>query len=290
MSTSVLTPPRTGKCPNYSRCLLASRNELITVPEGDPFLCPECKLPLLAMDPDGRKPVVIPVAILGGISLLVIMGAAAVYFQVRHFKQAQMTGQLGSSFEQAELAVERGELMPSRHMAPVALAIPPDGVQAQPAILSPQYPFNAQARAEILKRLPLLPAVTQDERDQISRMLEGAGQFGRVLTMSFPAGHVALSPGDVDQLRSLTGSAALQPFLKNAACSFLVVGFSDVNGNMEASLSVATQRTQNVLGTLRDACGVTNPIHGIGMGASALFESPQDLQRDRFVEVWAVLP
>ncbi len=46
--------PRTGRCPNFAGCLLAHRNDLITVPDDAPFVCPECGLPLA-----GGKPVAI---------------------------------------------------------------------------------------------------------------------------------------------------------------------------------------------------------------------------------------
>ena len=114
--------PRTGKCLNYAGCLLAYRNEIVTIPDGAPFVCPECGLPLV--EAGGRTPITIPVMILGGISLLVIMGSGAVYMQARHLKKQQDTGEIGSSFEDAEIAGSRHEFLPSRHMEtpPVALA------------------------------------------------------------------------------------------------------------------------------------------------------------------------
>jgi hypothetical protein len=112
---------RTGKCPNQAGCLLASRNEIISVPDHAPFVCPECKLPLFeASAASGRKPMAIQRIILGGISLLVIMGSGAVYFQVRHLRERQAAGQIGTSFEQARVAAEHGEFMPSRHMRAAA--------------------------------------------------------------------------------------------------------------------------------------------------------------------------
>jgi len=107
--------PRTGKCTNYASCLLACRMENISVAEDAPFICPECKQPLIK---GGGKPMAIPALILGGISLLVLMGAGAVYYQVRNYRSQQPpAGQIGSSFEQAEVAAAHHELMPSRHMA-----------------------------------------------------------------------------------------------------------------------------------------------------------------------------
>ena len=85
--------------------------------------CPNCA--------SGRKPMAIPILILGGISLLVIMGSGAVYIQVRHFREQRPSGQIGTSFEQAEVAVTHGELMPSRHM--VIAATPTPAAKASPS-------------------------------------------------------------------------------------------------------------------------------------------------------------
>jgi len=109
-----------GKCLNISGCLLASRNEAITVGEEEAFVCPECGQALIASKGGaGRKPMAIPVIILGGISLLVIMGAGGIYIRVLHLKDKQPAGQIGSSFEQAQVAGEHGEFLPSRHMSAI---------------------------------------------------------------------------------------------------------------------------------------------------------------------------
>jgi hypothetical protein len=107
--------PRTGRCPNFAGCLLAHRNELITLPDDAPFVCPECGLPLA-----GGKPVAIQRIILGGIVLLVLMGAGAVYIEAGHIRDRQAAGQVGTSFEDGAIAAEHQEFLPSRHMPPPA--------------------------------------------------------------------------------------------------------------------------------------------------------------------------
>jgi hypothetical protein len=117
--------PLTGRCPNRANCLHAFRNELITIPDDQPSVCPECKTPLVpapAAGQGGRK--AIPTFILGGILGLVIMGSGAVYIQVLRLKQGVPAGQIGTSFEQAQIAAEHGEFLPSRHM--VAASPTPD--------------------------------------------------------------------------------------------------------------------------------------------------------------------
>lgn len=118
--------PLTGRCPNRANCLRAFRNELITVPDDQPSICPDCKTPLVPAPviggQGGRK--AIPIFILGGILSLVIMGSAAVYIQVLRLKASTPAGQIGTSFEQAQVAAEHGEFLPSRHM--VAASPTPD--------------------------------------------------------------------------------------------------------------------------------------------------------------------
>jgi len=109
--------PRPGNCLNYAQCLLAYRNETIVVQDADPFVCPECRQPLMDFGPPIKgKPMVVQRMILGGISLLVLSGAGAVYYQVVTYKKSQVPGQIGTSFEQAQIAAEHGEFLPSRHM------------------------------------------------------------------------------------------------------------------------------------------------------------------------------
>jgi hypothetical protein len=96
---------------------MAYRGDIITVADEEPYVCPECKQPLIdAGRASGRKPMVIQYLILGGISLLVLMGSGAVYYQVRKLGERPAAGQIGTSFEQAQIAGEQGQFLPSRHM------------------------------------------------------------------------------------------------------------------------------------------------------------------------------
>jgi len=305
---------RTGKCPNYAGCLLAYRNEAITVADDAPFVCPECKHPLVDANASPRKPIAIPMIILGGISLLVIMGAGAVYIQVRHFREKQAAGQIGTSFEQAQVAAEHGEFLPSRHMAsanstpdtsgtlpagaaymdsaaPSASAPPAEAsVQSQAPNLDLRDTQNRQVKDDVLKRIDLMPTISSDNKDKLYMSVDHARQMGRILTIPFPSGHVAVSPANVDQLRAAVASAQLAPLTQDPTCVFVILGFADMKGNEKANLHISTERAQSVLAALRDHCGVLNVMHAVGMGGSNLFGNEKDAERNRVVEVWAVLP
>jgi outer membrane protein OmpA-like peptidoglycan-associated protein len=285
--------PRTGKCPNYAGCLLAYRNETITLPDDLPFVCPECKLPLIEGGKAG-KPVAIPIIIVGGISLLVIMAAGAVWVQAIHLKDQQPSNQIGSSFEEGAIAGAQHEFLPSRHMAvdsPTPDASSTDaGVLAQPPNLDLQNAQNKRVKDEVLKRIDLMPTISEDDKDKLYASVERARQMGKILTISFPSGHVAVSPSDVDQLRAALASAQLQPFTKDPTCVFVILGFADLKGDEKTNLRISTQRAQSVLNALAGQCGILNVMHAVGMGGSTLFGNEQDAERNRVVEVWAVLP
>jgi len=312
--------PRTGKCPNYAGCLLAYRNEFIELPDNAPFVCPECKHALVASGlPGAGTKISFPMIIIGGISLLVIMGAGAVYIQVRHLREKQAGNQIGTSFEQAQIAAEHGEFMPSRHMAPIdtptpapaigdtatvpAYTPPPAdttqpgipapvaaGVQAQTPNLDLQDSQNQRVKTDVLKRIDLMPTISSEDKDKLYMSVERARQMGKILTIPFSSGHTTVSPSDVDQLRAALASAQLQPLTKDPTCVFVVLGFADMKGDEKANLHISSERAQSVLNTLQDHLGILNVMHAVGMGGSTLFGNEQDAERNRVVEVWAVLP
>ena len=137
--------PSTGKCPNFSGCLRAYRNEIITVPDDAAFICPECKQLLIPTSrAAGNAARAIPIFILGGISLLVIMGSAAVYYQVLNLKHSNPSGQIGTSFEQAQIAAEHGEFLPSRHMVSANATPDTSGTEDAGAAYEDKTPAPAQ--------------------------------------------------------------------------------------------------------------------------------------------------
>jgi outer membrane protein OmpA-like peptidoglycan-associated protein len=246
------------------------------------------------------------------------MGAGAVYIQVRHYRENQAKGQIGSSFEQAQLAVEHGDLMPSRHMpaisdtpvpntseapenpapqsagsesgAEVASSAADTVVQTQNPNLDLQNSQNQAVKADVLKRIDLMPTITQADKDKLYMSVERARQMGKIITIPFPSGRIQLAPNDVDQLRKVLASDQLKPYLTDPTCVLVVLGFADLKGDEKTNLKISTQRAEGVLSVLRDQCGVLNVMHAVGMGGSTLFGNEQDAVRNRVVEVWAVLP
>jgi hypothetical protein len=282
--------PRTGKCPNYAGCLLAYRGEVVTIADDVPFDCPECHQPLI--QGGSVNPMAIQWFILGGLSLLVLMGAGAVYYQVLNYRKGQVNGQIGTSFEQAQLAVEHGEFMPSRHMPVIADTPPPAAATTPFAIAAPSaYPTstisivrapdpdlqNSQTdvrKADILKSVDLTPGITVTSKDKLYLSIKHAREMGKLATIMFPSGKVALDPGDIDALRAVFAAPQPQTLLQDPKCLLLVLGFGD------------RQRARNVLSALRDRCGVLNVMYAIPMGGSV----PELPSGPNSVEIWALRP
>src|SRR5438094_409450 len=169
VSLNCLNPcmERQGKCENYANCLLAYRNETITISEGE-FVCPECKQPLTPLAVAAKaSPKMIPAIIIGGIVLLVLIGVVAVWMQARRLQrnpgpppevQAQQALE-----NQGNLKPSRGEPTPETTPAP-AVAEETPGPVAAPAApnLDPQTGENQKVKAEVLKRIDLMPTISAD--------------------------------------------------------------------------------------------------------------------------------
>src|SRR5581483_6947844 len=147
-----------GKCANYAGCLLAYRNETITISEGE-FVCPECKQPLMPIAEAGRSsPKLIPTLIVGGIVVLVLMSAAAVWTQAKRMQQKPVTTR--EQALAAEMALQnQGTLMPPRKQAsspPPEEAAPLPVTATSAPNLDLENKENQQVKAEVLKRIDLM--------------------------------------------------------------------------------------------------------------------------------------
>ena len=302
-----------GKCTNYAGCLLAYRSELVTLADDAPFICPECRQPLTVASAGARRQrFVIPLLILGGIILLVVMGAAAVYIQAKRLKAEKSSGQTaGTSFEQTEVAAARGEFpLSTRNHETAALdatptPVPEDspssegyapqtagesGVHANAPDLDLQKDENQKVKAEVLKRIDLMPTISSDNKDKLYMSVDRARQMGQVMTIPFGSGRTALGPGDIDKLKAEMASPALQKLVQDPTCVFVILGFADAKGDEKKNLRISQQRAQSVEAALRDKCGIASVLHSVGMGGSTLLGDAKDSERNRVAEIWAVLP
>ena len=69
----------------------------------------------------------------------------------------------------------------------------------------------------------------------------------------------------------------------------MVLGYADKQGDPAVNEKASIDRAQNVLGLMRDKCGVQNVMYSVGMGGSTMFDGKSPT-KNRIVEIWAVFP
>ena len=181
---------------------------------------------------------------------------------------------------------------------PVRAALPVEpGGDAPPALpadnaplnLDVNDPGNAQVRAEVLRRIDLMPGVSAANKDKLYASVDHARAMGRVLTIPFPKGETAVRAEDVDHLKQQLASPTVRSTMDDPTAVFVVLGYADPKGNDKINSDISLSRARSVLDALRDRCGVQNIMHAVAMGGSTLFSANQ-AEKNRVVEVWAVLP
>lgn len=289
---------RQGKCENYADCLLAYRNETITISEGD-FVCPECKKPLVPLEAAPKaSPKMIPLVIVGGILALVLFGAIAVWMQARRL---QRTPALPLEMQAQRALENQGNLKPSREervaeATPPAMSEPETGEAAAGPVVAPAAPNldpqsgeNQSVKAEVLKRIDLMPTISADNKDKLYMSVERARKMGKILTIPFGKGKTTLSAADADKIKAEIHAPQLAPLLEDPTCVFVILGFADTKGDEKTNLRISQDRAQNTLATLRDKCEIINVMHAVAMGGSNLLAA-EGTEKNRAAEIWAVLP
>jgi outer membrane protein OmpA-like peptidoglycan-associated protein len=268
---------RRGKCENLSGCLLAYRGEILEIADGQPFVCTECSKPLLEIKSQ-RKPWI---AFLLG---LLVLGAIAV---------------IGGGLL-PKLTDEKKPATP----IPTADYIPPapPPTEPEPAVAEPPAAVampaqidldiskseNRKVKDEVLTRVDLMP-ITQAKKDQLYNSVERARQMGKVLTIPFGKGLTTLSAADLAAMKTELDKPEIMKLREDPTAVFVILGFADPKGDPKKNIQFSQQRADAVLVAMRDKVGVFNVLHAVAMGGSTLLDA-QNLEKNRIVEVWAVLP
>lgn len=179
---------------------------------------------------------------------------------------------------------------PSR---PVRAALPADGSMPgdapEPINLDLKNADNARVKDEVLKRIDLMPGVSSANKDKLYASVDHARQMGRVLTIPFEKGAAAVRAPDVERLKTQVQNPEIKKLTEDPTVVFVVLGYADPKGSEKTNADMSLARARSVMETLRDKCGFQNIMHSVAMGGSTLFGS-QELEKNRVVEIWAVLP
>lgn len=272
---------RRGKCENVSGCLLAYRGELLDIPDGQPFVCSECSKPLLEIKRQ-RNPwiaFIIGLVVLGGIA--VVGGGLLPKFNDSKKPKSMIPTSANMPPSEAPMTAEP--------TATVAAAEPPAAVEMPTKIdMDVTKSENRKVKDEVLTRVDLMP-ITQAKKDQLYNSVERARQMGKVLTIPFGKSMATLSAADVEALKKELDKPELAKLRDDPTAVFVILGFADPKGDPKKNLQFSQQRADAVLTAMRDKCGVFNVLHAVAMGGSTLVDA-QNLEKNRIVEVWAVLP
>jgi outer membrane protein OmpA-like peptidoglycan-associated protein len=298
---------RYGKCQNFSGCLLAYRGEETEVDSDQPFICAECGKPLTEV----RPPSAMWLRYLYGLIGLGVIGAAVV-FAVPSLR----TKVLGSKEPAAEstpsapsasnttppLSQTTPETSPESAPAPSPVETPTISPNAEPVAEPPRFVSsperidldvtkteNKAVKDEVLTRIDLMPNVSEANKDKLYQAVERARSMGKILTIPFASGKTELSAADIEALRTELAKPELSKLRDDPTAVFVILGYADPKGDAKKNIAYSQARGEAVLKVMRDRLGVINVMHTIGMGGSKLLDA-QNLEKNRIVEIWAVLP
>ncbi len=303
----------TAKCHNYSGCLLAYRGEPIEIEEGAALICPECGKPVKLAPKSAIPPksLMIGGAALIGVVVIALIAASSIFSGKKeatphadNATPAPEPAQVDEAKPQPEPPKATPPVVENNIAKPAATPAksPPPATPAPPAPepvaaisapakidLSPENSENKQVRAEVLARVDVMPNISPRNKDRLYASVQRARSLGKVLTIPFASGKTTLSAAEIVALKEQVDSPAILKIRDDPTSVFVVLGYADPKGDTQKNLDYSQARADAVVAAMRDKCGVVNVTHAVAMGASTLLDS-KNLDKNRTVEVWAVLP
>jgi hypothetical protein len=146
-----------------------------------------------------------------------------------------------------------------------------------------------RTRQEVLKRIDLMRALTNAEKDKLYAQVERARGFTKIAIIPFTQNRTIAGAAQVDGLIKSLKSPDLQKLLADPTVALIMVGYADKKGDDSKNLDISRSRAESVVQALKEKLDLVNLMHAVGMGGQDLFD-PSDLEKNRVVEVWAVQP
>lgn len=148
---------------------------------------------------------------------------------------------------------------------------------------------NQLVKAEVLARIDVMPKLSPEEKDKLYVLVDRARGMGKIITIPFSSGKVAIGSSEVASLKEKIALPQIKKFSDDPTVVFVVLGYADKKGDPAKNVAISLDRADSVVRTLKERLGVMNVVHAVGMGSSEMFDA-QNLDKNRVVEVWAVLP
>jgi outer membrane protein OmpA-like peptidoglycan-associated protein len=175
-------------------------------------------------------------------------------------------------------------------LPPDAPVSAPMNVEAPAQVnLDPRSVENQSVKEEVLKRIDLMPDLTPEEKDKLYVQVDRARAMGKIVTIPFPSGRVTLDAAAAEALGGKLALPEIRKFSDDPTVVFVVLGFADKKGDPKQNQEISLQRANAVLAALQGRYKLMNVMHAVGMGSSEMFDA-KNLDKNRVVELWAVLP
>ena len=157
----------------------------------------------------------------------------------------------------------------------------------KPAVLSAQQVDTT--RNDVLKRIAVMPALSNTEKDRLSQKVESAHAMERLRLVHFDRGKSALSKASADELIKSFAAGETREKLADPTLVLVVAGYADSAGDPAANFRISEDRAESVGKLLKARAGILNVIHTVAMGSTDLLDGKRP-EQNRAVEVWAVVP
>jgi len=288
---------RFGKCQNLSGCLLAYRGEETEVEKDQPFICAECGKPLVEV----KSPAAFWMRyVYGLVGILVLAGVAFAVFPPLRGMISKGKGHkedvdprrapVDQPADNAPTTADTGTPAPGDNAPTGPVSEPPKFVTSPQRIeMDITNQENKSVKAEVLTRVDLMPNVSSSNKDKLYNAVERARKMGKILTIPFASGKTDLAPNDIAQLKTELEKPEITALRGDPTAVFVILGYADPKGDPKKNIAISQTRADSVMKTMRDKCDVINVMHPVAMGGSKLLDA-QNLEKNRIVEIWAVLP
>jgi outer membrane protein OmpA-like peptidoglycan-associated protein len=286
---------RFGKCQNLSGCLLAYRGEETEVEDGQPFICAECGKPLAEV----KSPAAfwmryaygaVAVLVVIGIAFAVSPGLRGMIVKAKGHDKEEHRGSREPVSDAGTAPADTGAGSPAADTGNPTAAEPPRFVTSPQRIdLDITRDENKAVKADVLTRVDQMPNVSGNNKDKLYMAVEKAKKMGKIITIPFNSGKSELSATDIQQLKTQLEKPEVQALRSEPSLVFVILGYADPKGDARKNIAISEARADTVRKTMKDKCEVQNVMHTVGMGGSKLVDA-QNLEKNRIVEIWAVIP
>jgi outer membrane protein OmpA-like peptidoglycan-associated protein len=144
-------------------------------------------------------------------------------------------------------------------------------------------------KQDVLKRVSVLPKMSESEKTKLSDKVETARYMQRVGVVYFEKGSSQLPRPAIEKLVSLFKAPEILEKISDPTLVFIIAGYADLGGDPRGNLRLSDERAQAVSNAMAENAGVINLVRTVGMGGTDLLSSRR-ADQNRAVEIWAVIP